>query len=528
MNIFSENKNLYPTPDHLASRMIGKIEGYPKNILESQAGFGHLVEALQKHWEYKHHWPNIVAIEIDENLQAILRGKKIPLIDSDFLSFQGPDKFDLIFGNPPYDNGEQHLLKAIDILYRGQIIYLLNAETLKNPCTNARKDLVRQLEELNADVEYIDNAFLDAERKTRVEVALVNIVVERRVEDDLFAGADDHAQECQEEVKDTFSLTTGQRLQELVARYNEVVKVCTETLVSYYKNYNMVSGYIGLNQEAKRHCFSSGDLTTKLQDAVNQVVVDIRENYWRKTLDLSEVQSRLTEAKRGEFENQLAQRCHMDFTEKNIRSFILNIINGYEQTVMDSVLALFDKFTRHGFRGESPREKNIHYFNGWKTNDSFKVKEKIIIPIYGSYGGPFQDWGKWSLDYKAERTIQDIDLVMNYFDGKGGFRSICQALKEGFEGGENLNLESTYFKISAHKKGTLHLTFLDKDILRRFNVAACKGKGWLPEDYGTKNYVKMLPEERELVDSFEGAKIYEKNVDIPLFPAQNTLLKLAA
>ena len=50
MNIFSENKNLYPTPDHLASRMIGKIEGYPKNILESQAGFGHLVEALQKHW----------------------------------------------------------------------------------------------------------------------------------------------------------------------------------------------------------------------------------------------------------------------------------------------------------------------------------------------------------------------------------------------------------------------------------------------------------------------------------------------
>ncbi|NOR25368.1 MAG: DUF4942 domain-containing protein [Desulforhopalus sp.] len=95
-------------------------------------------------------------------------------------------------------------------------------------------------------------------------------------------------------------------------------------------------------------------------------------------------------------------------------------------------------------------------------------------------------------------------------------------------GGENLNLESTYFKISAHKKGTLHLTFLDKDILRRFNVAACKGKGWLPEDYGTKNYVKMLPEERELVDSFEGAKIYEKNVDIPLFPAQSTLLKLAA
>ena len=30
--------------------------------------------------------------------------------------------------------------------------------------------------------------------------------------------------------------------------------------------------------------------------------------------------------------------------------------------------------------------------------------------------------------------------------------------------------------------------FKDKDVLRRFNVTAAKGKKWLPEDYGFKPF----------------------------------------
>jgi len=57
----------------------------------------------------------------------------------------------------------------------GEIVCLLNSDTLKNPYTNTRKDLLHQLEKHNADVEYIENAFMDAERSTGVEIALIYI-----------------------------------------------------------------------------------------------------------------------------------------------------------------------------------------------------------------------------------------------------------------------------------------------------------------------------------------------------------------
>lgn len=52
--------------------------------------------------------------------------------------------------NPPFSNGEQHLLKALELQKSGgHIICLLNAETLNNPFTLARKELLRVLEEKN-------------------------------------------------------------------------------------------------------------------------------------------------------------------------------------------------------------------------------------------------------------------------------------------------------------------------------------------------------------------------------------------
>ena len=60
--------------------------------------------------------------------------------------------------NPPLNNGEEHLLKAIEIQerYGGQIVCLLNSQTLKEPYNIKRKELLNKLEELNADIEYVD------------------------------------------------------------------------------------------------------------------------------------------------------------------------------------------------------------------------------------------------------------------------------------------------------------------------------------------------------------------------------------
>ena len=527
LKMLTYNKNLFPISDFLAGKMVKKIVGYPRMILEPQGGKGDLADKVCEHWRDMHHRPEIMAIEIDENLQAILREKGFKVIDSDFLSFAGPDKFDLIISNPPFDEGDKHLLKAIDILYKGQIICVLNAETLKNPFTNSRKLLVRTLEELGAEIEYYEGAFLDAERTTSVDVALINILVERNVEEDLFAGAKDRAEECKDTVQGENALSTGKTIREMVAHYNQIVAVCTETIVAYYKNYSKVHNYIGLNQEPKS-LSGSKDLTSMLQDTVNKTVREVRKNFWRSALELDVVTQRLTKEKREEFEHQLSQQCEMDFTENNVRAFILNIIGGHEKTIMDSVVALFDRFTIESSYRDTVYEKNIHYFNGWKTNDAFKVGERVIIPIYGSYGLPFINWGRWDLNWQAAQVIRDIDLVMNYFDGMRPYCSMVSAIERAFAQGENKAIYSTYFKITAHKKGTLHLTFMDKDILRRFNVAACIGKGWLPDGYGTEPFGKLTAEKQDVVKSFEDEKIYEENLDAPLFPTESRVLKIAA
>jgi len=91
------------------------------------------------------------------------------------------------------------------------------------------------------------------------------------------------------------------------------------------------------------------------------------------------------------------------------------------------------------------------------------------------------------------------------------YETIPQALKLAFRHDVN-SASSTYFsKIIAYKKGTLHLTFRDEDILRRFNIEAAKGKAWLPRDYGAKPYDALSIEYKGLVDSFEGRESYVSN-----------------
>jgi hypothetical protein len=525
------NPSFYPTPKHLIDKMLAKVKGYPDRVLEPSAGKGDIITRMTggDSWHNgcpKYSLSNTFAIEIDETLQATLRGQGIQVIDSDFLAFAGPDKFDLIIGNPPFDQGDHHLLKAIEIMYRGQIVFLLNAETIKNPHTNIRKELLRKMRDLGAEIDYISGAFETAERPTGVEVALVYINIKRKVENDLFTDVKDADDTPGPEIEMNHEVSTRRTVEELVAEYNQIVKVGTETILSYYRNYPKIGGYIGLNEEPGKS--SSGDITAKMSYTLNDMLIRLRRVFWRRTLDVKEVRARLTSAKAGEFEDQINKRCFMDFTESNIRQFVLNLIGSYENTLTDAVVEIFDKFTICHCYSSGVYEENIHYFNGWKTNNAFKVGKKVIIPIYGGYReGPFFEYGKWILSYQAKNIFRDIDIVMNYFDGLDSYTSMEKAVTEAFAQGVSSKIVSTYFTITCHKKGTVHIRFNSDDILRRFNVAACRGKQWLPHDYGKKTYDDCSHEEQGVIDSFEGSQSYSENLGRPLIAPRNQL-RLAA
>jgi len=505
------NKTFYPTPQSLIRKMAGKIQNTgARTYLDPSAGKGDIIDFFKGGYSYRIN--RFDAIEIDKILQATLRSKNISVIDSDFLTFAGADKYDVIIANPPFDEGDKHLLKAIDIMYCGEIIFLLNAETLKNPYSNTRKLLVKELEKLNASIEYISNAFLGAEYKTPVEIALIHIKIERQVEDDLFSGTNNLASDTQEKIDTNNEIQTQDKIKNMIDDFNRVIKIGTETLVNYYQNYNHISKYIKIaNQDGKadsNYYTEDVTLTRIMQAKLNQFLQEVRKSYWPNVLQLDDIKKRLTKKKRDEFYYQIEKQAYMDFTESNIKQFIINLINGYEKTLTEAVVDLFDEFTKEYAWDKELHNGNVHYFNGWKTNKAFFVNKKVILPYYNFIG-----WaGQWEVTYQDQPKLHDIDVVMSYFDGGKKYESIEKSLKAAFEQGKNRKVLSTFFEISVYKKGTIHLTFRDEDIRRRFNITACKGKDWLPQDYGYKSFEQLSFDKQKIVESFENKKIYNKNI----------------
>lgn len=54
-------------------------------------------------------------------------------------------------------------------------------------------------------------------------------------------------------------------------------------------------------------------------------------------------------------------------------------------------------------------------------------------------------------------------------------------------------------------------------------MAACLGKNWLPVDYGKVSYQDLPPEEKEVVESFEGRESYNAHLKQPLFGKTTTV-----
>lgn len=499
------NKNFYPTPEHLIAKMVGKIEKLHNvdSILEPSAGRGDIIEYINEKEKYGRA-KEISAIEIDTELQATLRGKNINLIDSDFLKYSGREHFDLIIANFPFDNGEKHLLKAIEILFNGQIVCLINAETIRNTCTLARKSLLHKLKSLDAEIEFISGAFIDADRKTDVEVALIYINKTETVETKLF-GDMEHEDEEDFSIGEEKGLRKKDDIGNMIIEYTTTRDNVIEQLISFYKNNHLVNGYLELSIKGKG-TNDGKNLTQLMKNDINSFIKQLKKDYWRKVTELKGVKERLTSKKREEFDCEITKYETLDFTESNIKQFIINVIENFPKMIDAAVEHLFDEFTKYGLREDDwavEYGNNIHFYNAWKTNSGYKVNKKIILPIYYGYDK------KIELDYKHSDLLNDIDRVISYFTDKPIEKYSYELCREEIDGGVTKKISTEYFLITFYKKGTMHLEFKDKDILRIFNIHGGKLKNFLPDDYGEKEYKDMCEVEKVMVDNFESKKEYK-------------------
>lgn len=502
--MFTENNDFFPTPKELTRKMIEKLgvdwRRRIKYILEPSAGKGDLINAYKEIYEEKinmnGYWGNganskdliIDVVEKDENLINILRGQGYNVVFDDFLEYKPSKYYDLIIANFPFSEGDKHFLKAIEIQSRtgGEIIALINSQTLKNTYSNNRKYLAQLLSEYDAEIEYIENAFSEAERKTDVEVALVHVKIPMVKTETIFE-REFKRDNPEINFKDINALTVKMnKLQQLVFEYDLVIK-STMTLFEEEIRINKLLEGFGMTSDIS--ICNSNVHAKKL--SMNEFIENTNLKFWDRFIKETDLETRLPSKLRNSFRSDMQKQRNIAFNMDNVRYFYEQLIdsipNSYEQTCGD----LFEAVTRKYNYTDNEWNKNIWGYSGWKTNNAYAIQKKIIIPCYLSAE---------SFCYSLPDELLDLNIVFNNIAGirdNDEFKysgEIHNRIKN-----KEKKIESTHFVMDSYKKGTLHVTFKDKKALAVFNYLGSKGKGWLNGDFTTKSYSDMNEEEREVV-----------------------------
>ena len=540
--MFTENKDFYPTPQNLIDKMLCGLDfSMIKSILEPSAGKGNIVEALKKkeesHNKYygkKYFEFDIDCIESDQNLQHIIKGKNFRVVYNDFLTYNTMKEYDLIIMNPPFSNGCKHLLKALEMQERngGAVVCLLNAETLKNPCTNDRQDLKRKLTEYSAKIEFIQDAFLDAERKTAVEIALVKVQLPEVQRESFILEELRKAQEQREiKTEESTQLIDSDFFKAIVKQYQLEVEAGIKLIKEYFAMQPFILSQFGKDEKTgetiqKGGCILQMDIignrdkyNNKL--SINEYIREVRKKYWKALFENKQFIGQLTNNLQQEFYNKVEEMKEYDFSLYNIYQLKIDMQKKVVKGIEETIIELFDELS-HKYSYWDETSKNIHYYNGWKTNQAWIINKKVIIPLagYDSF------WNRYNpSDYKIVRKLQDIEKCFNYLDG-GLTEAVDleESLKFAEEYGETKDIQLKYFTVTFYKKGTCHITFNNEELLKKFNIFGSQHKGWLPPSYGQKAYKDMTAEEKAVVNEFEGEKEYNKvvsNKEYYLFDGNN-------
>lgn len=180
--------------------------------------------------------------------------------------------------------------------------------------------------------------------------------------------------------------------------------------------------------------------------------------------------------------------------------------------IEDTIMELFDELS-HKYYYYDETSNNIHYYNGWKTNKSWIINKKVIIPLKGFKDLEYSWGGFRPTQYDTVRKLQDIEKCFNYLDG-GLTEAVDleEALKFAEDFGETKNIQLKYFTVTFYKKGTCHIVFTNEELLKKFNIFGSQHKGWLPPSYGKKPYKDLTAEEKDVINEFEGKEEYNKVV----------------
>ena len=487
--------DFYPTPKAVARKMLDKISDKAVHFLEPSAGKGDLAQVILQEGQRENPWGRhnryrVDAIEASPELVQILRAQEgVSVVGYDWLTYAGVSYYDAIVMNPPFSEGAKHLLRAWDFLHAGEIVCLLNQETIDNPYTAERKRLAELIAE-HGNVESLGPCFSKSERSTDVNVAMVYLQKEH--EDDRIDLWHTDGQE--KTIHD--DIGSPDMLPALRDKLGNMEHYYNQAVTEMFKGFNHIRKASLFMGALGADILGSGEAKyrEKIEDILKLALTNVtaaraefaaqfRRGAWMHVFEQMEFAKWLDTKQKEELLRDLETSSTVAFTTENIKGTLSNIFLSRQKLFEQSVWNVFVALTKH-FKGNTTGDVGSgDGRSGWKTNDAYKVNARLVFP-YGChyrYGG----FDLYNAYRDAGTIYTDLDRVVCNLDGQrfDEILTVCAALRQSFAASHDPGTcESTYFHIRYFKKGTVHLKWKRADLMNRFNITAAAGRNWIGAD----------------------------------------------
>lgn len=539
----------YPTPRHLAKRVWDLFKTEVKLILEPHGGHGDLVipylQDFPEYWDERtakrrEGWDEVRSIkgvknpsyyynvpwhacEINLHMHAKLKDAGAVIVGFDFLEMRSAASYTHIIANPPFRNGDKHLLHAWNILYAGEIGCILNAETIRKPKSPEARKLVDLIEK-HGSVEFLQDQFIgdDVERETAVEIAIVYLKKESQtalnidailatLKPDTYSSAD-------EEVPALSALALPMNFIERVTMdYTMAVnaaKVNAEASAIYMAA-DLRLGHTFAELQSKGLTSDSRpaqiDLSETIRSSLESSMSCLREKAWTQVLKSTELLSKLSTAGRKTVDSQFAAISLLEFNQANILGFIAGLEQSQGDIAKEMCLALFDQIMERD-------SDNCVFFKSWKSNQKHKAlgmrvkKSRFILPLSKYYYDRYKSFG-----CDADSALNDMDRVFDFLAGPANeeetalrkSQSLKSVLNREFrtlmDGGR---VDTRYLSVRYYPGvGTFHFYPNDEAIIEKLNLYVGRIRQWLPPDMDMANedFKKQFEKAESLQDSFAKA-----------------------
>lgn len=480
------NSNFFPTPIPVIERM---LEGYTikhsTRILEPSAGKGDIAEYIVNKYrvskkDFPYDWQQreyekelklqrskISCIEPEPELRSILLDKGYKVVDTDFLSHPAEKEYDLVIMNPPFDQGDKHLIQALTLYPYAEIRCILNIETLTNPYSRYRKALKGLLKKRKFKLTKLGNCFSTAERKSNVQVVLVQ--VEGQPDKTKFSFGFDPSK-----------MTGKEKLYTMGDLKNNQIE-STDVINSLVHRYNKIKELgAKINElQAEMNFYANGLVGTSGYDAIHKVstysyndFVDLmRKASWDNLFTETKIANMVTSSVRKEIEE--GQNTHansMAFTETNIVELLIQLTQSLKEIRKKCVGDAFDSLTYY-------YDENRVIPEGWKSNKAWIVSRKCVLP--NAIDNMFTK--SWNSNF--QNKILDIQKALCLITGIEYDKIRKQCI--GYDYYQIKDLEygkwhdSFFFEYRFYKKQTCHIKFKDENLWKAFNREACLGRNWI-------------------------------------------------